>query len=209
VVRTSILRAALACAALVLAVVGLSACGSSASSSSTSTRAAALPQSTAGRAKLVACLKQHGVTLPSRFRGPGAGGPPRTGRVPGAGAGGPGGLFNGGSGAGGRFRANPKLAQAFRACGGGAFRRFGDRAALRARRAAAIQSFVACVDRHGFKLPSPNLNGPGPVFSTRLQTNRRFLAAAKPCTALLRASGPPPGAPGAPAPAGPASSQGA
>lgn len=205
-VRNSILRAALACAALVLAV-GLSACGSSASSSSTSTRAAALPQSTAARAKLAACLKQHGVTLPSRFRGPGAGGPPRTGRVPGAG--GSGGLFNGGSGAGGRFRANPKLAQAFRACGGGAFRRFGDRAGLRARRAAAIRSFVSCVDRHGFKLPSPNLNGPGPVFPTRLGTNRRFLAAAKPCTALLRPSGPPPGAPGAPAPAGAASSQGA
>jgi hypothetical protein len=159
----------------------LAACGSSSSSSSTSSSsssAAAATGGSANRAKLAACLKQHGVTLPTRPAGAGqgqaGGGPPA-----GAGAGGRRGFFGGGAG-GGRF-SNPKFQAAFKACGatGG----FGRRGGTLER--ASITKFVACVSQHGYKLPKPNFSG-GAVFPAKIETNPKFVSASRACRADLR-----------------------
>ncbi len=175
----------------------LAACGSSSSGSSSSTSNTTNPtanasatsgSTTARRAALRKCLAQHGVTLPSRPAGggtPGGGAPPGAGNgaPPGAGNGAPpgagGGLFGGGGARG--FANNPKLAAAFRACGGAAFRG--------ARRFqishTAITKFVTCVRQHGFpSMPSPNFSG-GPVFPTSIRTNSKFVAASRSCASLL------------------------
>jgi hypothetical protein len=163
-----------------LAVSGLlAACGSSASSSSSSAQAVASAGTSrfaADRAKLAACLKQHGVTLPSR-----PGGGLRHRFTPG------GGFF------GGHARSDPKLQAAFKACasdfprGGFAFRG--------AARQTAVIKFVTCVRQHGYDLPKPNFSGNGPVFPSNIQSNPRFRAASKSCARLLVGRGArPPGA---------------
>ena len=187
--RNAKLSAVVAC----FAACGLlAACGSSASSSSTSAsaRAAATTGTSrfaADRAKLVACLKQHGVTLPSRpgrFRHhftpgsgqSGSGGPPSGG-------------FGGGGAFGGRFRANPKLQSAFKACAGDFPR--GGFAVRGASRQTAVAKFVTCVRQHGYDLPKPNFSGKGPVFPSNIQSNAKFRAASRSCAKLLVPRGAP------------------
>jgi hypothetical protein len=173
----------------------LAACGSSSSgspapaaasgSSSSQTTTTGRAGGTAARTALRACLKAHGVTLPSR---------PTASRPPGAGGGTGGGLFGGGrsggaggaGGAGGRgFRANPKLAAAFQACGGAQFprRRFA------APSHATIDAFVTCVRQHGYAMPSPNFSGNGPVFPATIRTNPKFLTASRSCISTLYPGG--------------------
>jgi hypothetical protein len=183
-------RSAFALGAVAVACL-LVACGSSSSSSSTSSSASAAASTGRGgfanRTKLVACLKQHGVSLPSRPAGAGAGtggGASGTHRF---GAGG-GGFFGG---AGGRA-ANPKFAAAFKACGanfGGHFS-----AASGAARKATITKFVTCVRQHGYNLPTPNLTGKGSVFPAKIETNAKFKTASRACASDL-AVRPPGGAP--------------
>jgi hypothetical protein len=180
---------------VVLALGGLiAACGSASSSSdsTTSTTTASAAAGRAGgpnpsrRAALAACLKQHGVTLPARP--PGA----DRGPAPGSGASGTGttprrGLFGGGG-----LAANPKLRAAFGACAAklgfrGGAQRFRGRLSR-----AAITEYVTCVREHGYKLPSPNLSGKGPVFPPNIRNNAKFQAASRACQNLLvppRASG--------------------
>ena len=206
-------RRVLLLAATVGAGLTLAACGSSSSSPTAS--ASAGPVGTTG-AKFIACLKAHGVTPPAgfgrfrRFGATGPTGPPgprgfRGGGLFGAGRPGAGGPAANG---GGFFRSNPKMVAALQACGGSLFRRGLNPAAivkLRAQREAAIKSFVSCVAKHGFKLPAPNFGTGRPVFSPSLRTNKKFLAAAKPCESLLqfpRPGGFGGGAPGGPPPAG-------
>jgi len=201
--------------ALVTLVAGgaLAACGSASSSNTTSTTTASASSgsgsgsssssasgttgggpNSARRAQLVSCLKSHGVTLPSR--------PPGSGPPPGAAGGGSGtgttgtgttgtgttgtgttgrrGFFFGGGGA---RNISPKMQAAFKACGadfgrgGGAF---GGRISH-----TAITSFVTCVNQHGYKLPTPNFSGKGPIFPRSIETNAKFQAAAKACQHLL------------------------
>jgi hypothetical protein len=178
----SIIKIAPARAVLVVGVlaasVALGACGSSSSSSTTAsassppTSASASSGRTARRAALVACLKQHGVTLPNR---PAGGGPPPAGRgTPGAG----GGFFGGG---------NSKFAAAFRACR----LQLGFRGRPRGFRPskATIQKFVVCVRRHGYNLPSPNFSGHGSVFPANIRTNPKFQTASRACVSTLRPQG--------------------
>jgi len=209
-------RALLILAALATAAV-LAACGSSSSKGSSSTTASAAGATGARGAqfaKLQACLKQHGVTLPNRgqLRRPGGatgatgatGGPSRSG--------GPG-LFGGGRAPGGAGRGgflgnNPKMAAALKACGANFPRGgFGNRVnagRFRAEREAAINKFAACVAQHGYKLPKANFSGTGPVFPTSIENNAKFKAASKDCKLTLPSfrpgggfgGGPPPGAPG-------------
>jgi hypothetical protein len=180
-------RVLLALMPLALALA-LAACGSA--SPKANKTAAKSPSTTpsgaaAGRAgflrndpKLAACLKSHGVTLPT-FHRPANGGAPPAG----------GGFFGGGGGApGGGFARNPKLRSALQACGahfpaGGRFRAGGFRqsAAFKQR----LGTFVACVKQHGYDLPKPNLSGKGAVFPVSVEHNAKFLAAAKPCESLL------------------------
>jgi hypothetical protein len=184
-------RSILAIAAALTAVL-LAACGSSPSSTSSTASSSSAAAATAGglnRTKLVACLKQHGVTLPARPAGarrrtPGAGG------YGGYGGGAPG-VFGGGgagagrAGAGGPFANNPKFRAALQACGGGAFR--GRRTSLNH---AAVTKFAACVGRHGYKLPAPNFSGTGPVFPAKIATDKKFQAASRACASLLRPTAP-------------------
>jgi hypothetical protein len=200
--------------ALVCLAVGslVAACGSASSSSSSSSSTTTTTASSgaggggaggagsnfsAQRAKLTACLKSHGVTLPSRPAG--AGGAPPAG---GAGSGGGTGTGTGTSttprrrggffGAGGAA-ANPKLAAAFKACGanfgagGGRFR--GQISHT------AVTKYVTCVRQHGYNLPAPNFSGKGPIFPANIQSNAKFQAASKPCQSLLvpARGGAPPG----------------
>jgi hypothetical protein len=154
-------RGLAALAIFAIAILCLAACGSSGSngsSSSSSSSAAASGGATSSRAKLAACLKQHGVTLPARPGGarPGGGG---YGPPPGAGGGRGGGGFGGGRGGGfgggqGRFN-NPKFRAAFQACGAAAGFR-GRRGNFRPS-SAAITKFASCVKQHGYTLPKANL----------------------------------------------------
>jgi hypothetical protein len=200
--------------ATLLAGLALAACGSANSTkSATSAASAASGQGAARSTKLVACLKSHGVTLPAgagRFRrgATGASGPGGAGRgggfLFGGGGGRPGGA-TGRRGFGGGFANNPKLAAAFRACGGAAFGGRPSAATLarfRAQREKSVAAFIACVSKNGYKLPAPNYATGQSVFPKSLQTNTKFLAAAKPCEHLLTTAGPPGGgfAPGGGAP---------
>jgi hypothetical protein len=162
-----------------LAACGSSSSGSGSTAATTNTSSAAAstgsgPNSARGAA-LRKCLAQHGVTLPAR---PG-GARRRPNGTPPAG----GGLFGGGGGAGNRFANNPKLAAAFRACGGFAFRGGQRRFQISH---ATITKFVACVRAHGFAaMPSPNFSGKGPVLPASIRTNPKFLSASKACANLL------------------------
>jgi hypothetical protein len=183
--------AALAGTVMVTALI-LAACGSSSntSSSSSSSAAASGPSASgtaATRSKFVACLKAHGVTLPSRPAGarrrPKGGG---EGAGPPAGGGG-GGFFFGGGGNGGqgsgRF-SNPKMRAALQACGGG---RFPQRRVTPNK--AAVTKFVTCVKQHGYNLPAPNFSGKGPVFPASIERDKKFQTAARACASDLRAPG--------------------
>lgn len=206
--------------ALVTLVAGgaLAACGSASSSSSTTsstTASASASGSSSGaaagggansarRAQLVSCLKSHGVTLPSRpggFRPPGGSGSgggsgSSSGGGTGSGAGtstGPRRGFFGGGGA----NLSPKMQAAFKACGANfGFR--GGGGAFRGRIShTAITSFVTCVNQHGYKLPSPNFSGNGPIFPRNIETNKQFQAASKACQHLLIPARPSGGSDGA------------
>jgi hypothetical protein len=185
-------RRVLLLAATLVVGLALAACGSSSNtnSASASSGSASSAAGSATGAKFVACLKSHGVTLPAgagrfrRFGATGASGPRGGGRFLFGGGGRPAGATGG---FGGGFAANPKFAAAIRACGGANFtRRFNpaEIAKLRAQRNATIKSFASCVGNHGFKI-TPNTSGTGPVLSSSLQTNKKFLAAAKPCESIL------------------------
>ena len=183
-----------------LTVGGLMAgCGSASSSSSTSSASAAATSSgtttsgsttgssgvSARRTQLVACLKQHGVTLPSRPAGAPPGGGTGTGTTRTPGNGGPpgGGFFGGGGGGSGRFANNPKLQAAFKACGAN----FGFRRGNFAGRIShtTITKYVDCVRQHGYNLPNPNFSGKGSVFPSNIRTNPKFVAASKACQSIL------------------------
>lgn len=194
----------LAAPALIAALAALcvAACGSSSNTSSSSAAAAAnssgstsssgAASSAANRTKLTACLKAHGVTLPARPAGarrPPKGGAGGTGRTGGF-------FFGGGAGnGGGRLANNPKLRAAFQACGGG--RGFGGQRRFTISHS-LINKFATCVKQHGYTLPKPNFSGKGPVFPASIEKNKKFQAAAKSCTTILR----PAGAPGGGSPPG-------
>ena len=195
---------------VVLALGGLIAgCGSASSTSTTSSTTTASAAAGGGasssqRAALVACLKQHGVTLPARPPGapngpPGSGGSNGgTGTGTGTGTTGTGtgttgtgttgtgttprrGFFGGGRG----FANNPKLRAAFQACGA----KFGFRGrgqGFRGRLSRTnITKYVTCVRQHGYNLPNPNFSGKGPIFPANIQSNKKFQTASRACQSLL------------------------
>ena len=206
-------------AALCIAACGGSNAASSSKSASSSSKSASSKNTAAttttgkgsGRSAFIACLRQHGVTLPrGRGRFGARSGTSTTGPPPAAA---PGGGFNGTppagappTGGGGEFfgRGNPrgflagnsKLAKAFRACGSklGAGRfgpgRFGGPGGAHARpgfSAAALKSYVACVRRNGYpQMPEPNTSGRAPVFPSSVAKNARFQAASAKCVSILR-----------------------
>jgi hypothetical protein len=193
--RLATLTLAVAITALVLAACGSSSntgsnSSGSGSSSSSSGAAAAGGGNAATRTKLAACLKSHGVTLPSRPPGAGA----RPGGYGGGGNGGGGpGFFGGGAGGGGaggqgggRF-SNPKFRAALQACGGG--RGLGQRRSAPSK--AAVTKFVACVKQHGYNLPAPNFSGKGAIFPASIAKSKAFQAASRSCSADLRPAGAP------------------
>jgi hypothetical protein len=154
-------RASQTAVVLVALAMLVAGCGSSSSTSSSTPTSASAATST-GRAKLAACLKQHGITLPAGRR-PGAGAPPG------------GGFFGRAGGNLTKFRA------AFKACGAD-FRGGGRRGGFNRQN---IQKYVTCVRQHGYNLPNPNFSGNGPVFPANIRTNKKFQSASKACQSLL------------------------
>jgi hypothetical protein len=197
----------IAIAVTLVAAVTVAACGSSATTGSKTSGSSAAASASTSRTKLVACLKQHGVTLPSRptgkrpARGYGGGTPPTggsgSGGTPPAGGAYGGGFFGGGAGGpggpgGAQGAQSSKFRAAFKACGadfgGGRFRRGGAGAKPTA---AALARFTTCVDAHGYKLPKANTSGNGPIFPKSIESNKKFEAAAKVCQSELRPGGAP------------------
>jgi hypothetical protein len=147
---------------LVLTAVGLAACGGSSNSgATTATTGAAAAGGTAGAgraafAKYTTCLKQHGVTLPTRrpgaFGGGGNGGPP-TGATGASGATGPtgrrGGFFSGANSA--KFRAAQTACSKLLPAGFGRGGFFG-RAGGGGGNSAAFAAYRNCLMLHGVKI---------------------------------------------------------
>jgi hypothetical protein len=173
---------------LVIALAALvSACGSS-SGSKTSSSASASANAGGNRAALVACLRKHGVSLPTgggapSGGAPGAGTPPTgSGGAPptgGAGGSGPSGFPGGGAG-GSKFQA------AFKACGA-KFPSRGPGAGNFSNQ--TIQRYVTCVRQHGYHIPNPNFSGKGSVFPASVRSNSKFKTASRACQSLLRPTG--------------------
>jgi hypothetical protein len=224
-------RAIAALAIVVIVAVCVAACGSSSStsSSSSSSSAAAASGGARNRAKLVACLKQHGVTLPSRPRGGGGYGPPpgsangsangttnSNGNGNGSGNGNGNGNGNGSGNGNGNGVGNSGFHNGLRNGGGpggrfnnpkfqAAFKACGATAGFRGGQgnfrpsSAAITKFASCVKQHGYTLPKANLTGKGPVYPVSIERNKKFQAASRSCQSLLRPAG---GRPGGGAPPG-------
>jgi hypothetical protein len=184
-----------AIAVTLIAAIALAACGSSSTTGSKTSSSSAAASASSSRTKLAACLKQHGITLPSRP----AGAKPPSGGAGGGGGYGGGAFGGGGAGAGGPGGANgaqsSKFRAAFKACGadfGGGGGRFGRSGAGGFKpTAAALSKFTACVDAHGYKLPKANTSGNGAIFPKSIESNKKFEAAAKACASDLRPSGGP------------------
>ena len=187
---------AVAIGVALIAAIAVAACGSSSTTGSTTSSSSAAASASTSRTKLAACLKQHGVTLPSR---PSGAKPPNGGSGSGGGGyggggygGGGGGFFGGGAGGpgGAKGAQSSKLQAAFKACGadfgGGRFAHGGS--GFRPS-AAALTKFTACVDKHGYKLPKANTSGKGSIFPKSIESNKKFEAAAKVCQSDLQPSG--------------------
>jgi hypothetical protein len=174
---------------LALAVsLAVAACGSS---SGGGTKTSTTASAAGSRAKLTACLKQHGVTLPTRRPGAGrgffgGGAPPGASGTTGSGSPPTGGF--GGSGGGLR---SSKFRTAFKDCGGSSGRfQPGASGAGRRFSGANLDKFVTCVRKHGYSLPKPNTSGKGAIFPRSIESNKKFQAAASSCASLLRPSTP-------------------
>jgi hypothetical protein len=171
---------------LALAVsLAVAACGSS---SGAGTKTSTTASASSSRAKLAACLKQHGVTLPTRRPGAGGGSfgggaPPGASGTTGSGAPPTGGF----GGSGGGFLRSSKARTAFKDCGGSSGR-FGSGASGAGRRfsGATLDKFVTCVRKHGYSLPKPNTSGNGAIFPRSIESNKKFQAAARSCASVLR-----------------------
>lgn len=207
----------------VLACLAIAACGSSSNPSTSASSGSGAANTTttsttttpgtgatanfaAQRAKLEACLKSHGVTLPTRRAGSGYGGF-------GAGGVGGGGYGGGAPGAGGGYgggtpgtsttahrffryggAGNSKFAAAFKACGADFGGRLAGGGVTGTGRftphfsTATLDSYIACVKKNGFTLPKPNTSGTGPTFPRSIETNKKFQAASKSCDSILQSA---------------------
>jgi hypothetical protein len=209
----STIRGGLLAAAATTAALTLTACGSSSSgadgasttaSAATTAGAASAPgtsttrdgaPTSAERARLSACLQQHGVTLPQRPRGAAGRSGPTTPNGPGGGFRGAlrtssGGFRNLSAAERARLQA---MRAAFQACGGARFGRFrggfgGGAGPGNAPSRAALRRFVACMRANGVELPAPNTSGRGPIFdSSKIDRSApAFQRASRACLSVLR-----------------------
>lgn len=198
--------------------VAVAACGSSSKAKTT-----ASTNGSSSRSKFEACLKSHGVSLPSGghgFSGRGtsttAGGSAPTG-APGGGGGAPGGGYGGGGfgggyggyGHGGGFfgGGNSKDATAFKDCskdlGTSGFAGRAHAGNFRPQFSTKVlDKFVTCVRKHGYpQMPEPSKTSNGGFFSKSIEKNAKFQKAAKSCESILSSAFHPPsggsGSPGA------------
>lgn len=90
-------------------------------------------------------------------------------------------------GAGGRFGTiasrinNPKYSAVLKDCG------TPRRGRLSAKSITILHEYIACVAKHGYKLPEPNTSGNGPVFPAGTDRVHRYRTAAASCVSLTRA----------------------
>jgi len=173
-------RRAVLLVTLIAAGCLIAACGSS-SSTASSSKTTSSGNRRSANATLTACLREHGVSLPTGNGVPGGGTPPSVSGGPPASAGSttggaPSGFPGGGAG-GSKFQA------ALKACGAKLPSATGPRSTGLSPQ--AIQKYVTCVGQHGYKLPTPNLTGKGPVFRASIRANAKFQAASRSCQSLL------------------------
>lgn len=147
------------CIAFGVLAVALTSCGSSGASGSGATTTTTSTK--ASNAAFDACLKSHGVTLPSFGSGTGGG-------APGGGSFG-GGTGGGGFGGGGGFASNPKFSAALAACAslrpkGGGYG-FGGGA-----NSAALKAYTNCLKIYGETLPTRGFGGATGSTSTTTTT---------------------------------------
>jgi hypothetical protein len=50
-----------------------------------------------------------------------------------------------------------------------------------------LDAYAACVAKHGYKLPRPNVSGKGPVFPARTDHIRKYREASNSCMSIVRA----------------------
>ncbi|MGH9016854.1 MAG: hypothetical protein ACRDY1_03815 [Acidimicrobiales bacterium] len=174
---------------LAAGALAMTACGSAAASGAGAGSGASTGE--ASFAAYSACLKQHGVTLPSFGRGGGTGGA-RTGGerppsfTPGSGS------FPGG-GFGGGFRDNPKFKAAQTACKKlqpkGGFGGFGGAGRGGGFNSTAFAAYRNCLKLHGVTLPTGRPTGSaGSTPSTTFNTSSPTVQAAMAACASLRPS---------------------
>jgi hypothetical protein len=161
----------------------LAACGSSSAAPSTTSGSGASKSSKASATAYTACLKQHGVTLPS-FPG-GSGGPPAGGGTPptfGSGGSVPG---------GGGFANNPKFQEAASACKSlrpsGGFGGFGGSGGVNS---TAFAAYRNCLKLHGVTLPTggASTGGAGSAPPSTIDQSSPTVKAALAACASLRPS---------------------
>jgi len=189
--------------AALVAAVCIAACGGSSNSSTTSknkttTTSASTKTATTSRAALAACLKKHGVTLPSNFGnfhrrfGTGTGTTPFTPPAgSNSGGGFPGGGGPGASG-GGFFGRNSKFATAFKDCGakfgafGGRFRG-GFTGGGRFRPSTQVlDSYVACLRKNGDpSMPEPYSTSKTTPFPLAAEATSGFKTANPKCESIV------------------------
>jgi len=156
------------------AALALAACGSASASGGTSTTKAKGPPSLSA---YTACLRQHGVTLPSFNPGSFPTGGPRPSFNPGS----------GGTGAGrfGALRNNPTFEKAAAACKGlrpsGGFGRFGGGSG--GFNSSAFAAYRNCLKLHGVTLPTRRPASSGSSTTTTVASTT-FQAAEAACAAL-------------------------
>lgn len=184
----------------IIAAVCIAACGGSSANTASTSRT---PSSTASaaaatsRTALAACLKKHGVTLPSGgFHRPSntgtapSGGTPPSGGALGGGVAGGGHPGAAGFGAGGFGGGNSKLRTALKDCGasfgtGTPGGRFAGGVAPKIS-TKVLDSYVACIREHGdTAMPEPYASSKTTPFPASAQTSAAFKTANAKCQSII------------------------
>jgi hypothetical protein len=87
---------------------------------------------------------------------------------------------------------NPKFAAVLKDCGADVPHDLGFGRPFPTPAVRTLDAYVACVARNGYKLPTPNTSGKGPVFPAGTDRISKYQAAAENCVSIVewRTSGP-------------------
>lgn len=189
--RSTVMIIAAAIAAITIAACG----GNSSTSAKTTTKSAGAKTAFASRTELAACLKKHGVTLPtggSHRPAPTGTGAGPTGTAP-TGSGSAGGFTGGshpGTGRGFLGATSSKDEKAFEACGasfgaGPAGRDFTSGATPKVS-TKVLATYVACIRKNGYTaMPNAYSTSKTTAFPASVETNAEFKKANAKCVSIV------------------------